>query len=730
MRLRLLLLSLLILLATHVNATHIVGGEFEMRHIAGANYRLTLNLYFDVVNGDPGALDRFITVNFFDKGTNRLMMSQEMTIRSQELVKYTSIDCTSDKLVTRKIVYYEDIVLPSNVFNNQLGYYVVWERCCRNRTISNIVQPEDAAQAFYMEFPPVVKGGSPFINSSPVLFPPLSDYACVNELFYYDFSGTDPDRDSLVYDMVTPLNGYTDRFVPVITNQVPRPAPYPEIRWGNSYGRGNQINGSPPMSIEAQTGRLTVKPATTGLFVFGVRCQEYRNGVKIGEVRRDFQLLVLDCPRNESPVVKAQERGIGSSYKEGEVLRIDPNGTRCIDIQYTDPDPDEPLVLTARPVNFSNTTFTFSGTTSGTVNTGGGNNVLTASLCFPKCFDTEGKVYQIDLIARDNGCSLPRQDTLRVSFVIDPLPNNPPAISLTTPDRIFTVREGDVLNFDVIGTDADNEEVTLSAVGKDFDLATRKITFPNNRGIGRVTSPFNWQIDCEAMRQKVYLIEFQVTSIVCDKPVTRTELIEVRTEYPNQIPEISSDKQVLTFELDLNEPFEAKLFGKDLDPHQIDLLASGNGFTLEELGMSFTSTGGKGSAEGLFKWTANCDAFLKGDVRVTFALKETACVSSPDQTLTMEFKVKAPDLQAFLPANIFTPNGDGLNDFFEMPTLPETTCTGTFESIKIFNRWGKEVYSSNRNAFRWDGQGVNDGVYYYVIDYRSEKFRGAVTLVR
>ncbi|UOQ76589.1 hypothetical protein MUN84_18960 [Hymenobacter sp. 5516J-16] len=66
-------------------------------------------------------------------------------------------------------------------------------------------------------------------------------------------------------------------------------------------GTQNQIPGNPTLGIDARTGRLMVRPTQLGLFVFGVRCTEYRGGQKIGETRRDFQLYVLNCPRNTVP---------------------------------------------------------------------------------------------------------------------------------------------------------------------------------------------------------------------------------------------------------------------------------------------------------------------------------------------------------------------------------------------------------------------------------------------
>ena len=219
----LILLLLLCGLGQPARATHIVGGEMQLEHQSGATYMLTLNVYFDGVTGDPGALDPSLTASIFEKATNRRMDDIELPLISNTPVNYTNTACAIPSLVTKLLVYRESIVLPPNVYANPLGYYVAVERCCRNRTISNIVLPSDAAQTFYMEFPAVVRNGQPFIDSTPRTFPPLADYACINELFYYDFGGQDSDGDSLVYDLVTPLNGHARPGMPKPPHGDPRP---------------------------------------------------------------------------------------------------------------------------------------------------------------------------------------------------------------------------------------------------------------------------------------------------------------------------------------------------------------------------------------------------------------------------------------------------------------------------------------------------------------------------
>lgn len=63
--------------------------------------------------------------------------------------------------------------------------------------------------------------------------------------------------------------------------------------------------------------------------------------------------------------------------------------------------------------------------------------------------------------------------------------------------------------------------------------------------------------------------------------------------------------------------------------------------------------------------------------------------------------------------NIFTPNGDGINDGFHINynIRPEGF------SVKIFNRSGQNIYSSSNCDFVWDGGGQNPGTYFYIITY-------------
>ena len=77
----------------------------------------------------------------------------------------------------------------------------------------------------------------------------------------------------------------------------------------------------------------------------------------------------------------------------------------------------------------------------------------------------------------------------------------------------------------------------------------------------------------------------------------------------------------------------------------------------------------------------------------------------------------------FIP-NIFTPNNDGVNEFFKVLNKQPNT------KISIANRWGVKVFDSNDYQNDWQAQGVPDGVYFYTIDMGGTLYKGAVEVWR
>ncbi|MDJ0366036.1 gliding motility-associated C-terminal domain-containing protein [Hymenobacter sp. H14-R3] len=745
-----LVVLLVLLSAPAARATHIVGGEMDLQYLSGNTYQLTLNLYFDAVNGQPGALDTNLTAGIFDKATNRSMATLLLPLINNTFVSYTNPTCTVGSLSTKALVYRSTIELPTGTYNSPQGYYVAVERCCRNVSISNIVAPGNAAQTFYLEFPAVLRRGLPFRDSTPRVFPPLADYACLGETFTYDFAGQDPDGDSLVYDMVTPLNGHS-------TPAEPKPvaaasAPYPEITWQAGRSATNQIPGTPGLGIGARTGRLTVRPSSIGLFVFGVRCQEFRKGEKIGETRRDFQLQVLVCPRNAAPsLVLLPSPTRNTPYRPGrDTLRIAPGTPHCVRLRFTDPDPNSQLTLSLRPVGYAGPLPTFTTATSGTVHTAGQPDTLVASLCFSDCTDTRGKVAYIDVLVADNGCSLPKHDTIHVAFIGTPPPNAPPTlVSTAGPTLPLHVRPGQALAFDLIATDTDGDPILFTLSGSaGFGPGGLGATLTPQAQVGQVRrARFAWPVDCRAVtdptgQPRQLLFTATSTSACGTTQPSATLSVPVIVDYDNAPPALTSTlppaagAEPVLIRLPLGRPYSATLTGRDTDLDVLALSATGQGFDLAAAGMRFvTSPSPAGQASGVFTWLPGCDAASVANGRpqpltVTFQLQEATCKPVP-QTRTVRFEVINPDTATFTPPNLILPTGTNqANRTFTLSSLPPDFCDTRFAGIKIFSRWGRMVYESGDRNFTWSGENTA-GTYYYLLTYTTgRRFKGWVEVIQ
>lgn len=85
--------------------------------------------------------------------------------------------------------------------------------------------------------------------------------------------------------------------------------------------------------------------------------------------------------------------------------------------------------------------------------------------------------------------------------------------------------------------------------------------------------------------------------------------------------------------------------------------------------------------------------------------------------------------EIFIP-NVITPNGDGKNDRFVILGLGKYPGSGLF----IYNRWGNMVYQSKDYDNKWDGNGLNEGTYYYILKLRTPEgervYKGWIELLR
>ncbi|MBK8955572.1 MAG: gliding motility-associated C-terminal domain-containing protein [Saprospiraceae bacterium] len=292
---KLLLTAVLFILGSDFQslfASHIVGGELTYRYLGNNRYEIKLVVRRDCINGsDTVPFDNPAIIGVFYRDNQKAFrVGADGTFRMAQMNNDTLQEKPDNicpgplkEVCVHQSTYIDTFTIPYE----QRGYYLVYQRCCRNSTLTNIEHADSVGTTFVAEIKPLSADN---INSTPAFgleYPPI--YTCVNKEMIFDHSATDEDGDSLVYSLCTPYLGKT------ITFPADRPdnPPYTLLNWAPGFGLNN-LFGS-PATIDPTTGLFKVTPGILGQFLVGVCVKEYRNGEFLSEVRRDFEVNVVNC---------------------------------------------------------------------------------------------------------------------------------------------------------------------------------------------------------------------------------------------------------------------------------------------------------------------------------------------------------------------------------------------------------------------------------------------------
>lgn len=156
--------------------------------------------------------------------------------------------------------------------------------------------------------------------------------------------------------------------------------------------------------------------------------------------------------------------------------------------------------------------------------------------------------------------------------------------------------------------------------------------------------------------------------------------------------------------------------GNNVKTQPVSLSSQGvNGLILTADSLLLNPTGG------VLKYTLLGKPISSGTAMFTFQIGGKSCTVS----------VKVLDSEMFKVSDYFSPNGDGVNDYWTIPELDLLPAAKVF----IFDRFGRLLLENIGNGFRWDGLINNIPVpvdsYWYLIKLNeNESLRGSFTLMR
>ena len=722
------ILFVLFLLTTCLiaEAGHLVGGEISYYQVGGDTYVINLRMYRDCNASGPLVITKFdsaVNISIYDASNNELISVVNIVKPpdSTRLPLVLAIPCLPNPpdICILEMVYTDTIIIdiPPN------GVHLVNQRCCRTPSSLNIVNPSQYGSTYSTYIP----GSNLFTNNSSPQFnqvPPIA--LCVGIYLELDYSATDPDSDSLYFDLCTPFHGGGSGF----SNGVPQPdtpaaPPFDTVAWSSGFNKGYQLSASPAFIIDHSKRLITGRPDQIGTYAFGVCVSEFRDGLKLSENKRDFQMEVTSCDVEAAAAIdSAVEECIGlqiqfynkSTLGEyfywdfGDLTTINDTSTSSNPI-YTYPDTGFYTIrlIAIGETGCSDTSYftyhvrpkiipefevpapqCFEGHSFDFKHAGHAKNstykywvIQNDTLIiepdqigiFNQQFPNPGS-HIVQLVYEDFGCVKIQSDTIGLF--------NKPTMSLVQPFRAMCSPFNQLYSVDTENAEkrsyqwfVDNTLVSIEEnpmiIVQQFGLFDLRIRLTTD-SLCKDTIEINYPDHIEVYKQPV--ANFTVNPVIADMFEPNFTLFDSSHNFSSS--QFYLDSTILSS----NEVVELEL--SDTGSYEVSLMA----------------------------------------------INDNGC----RDTLVKSIRV-APRYLVYIP-NSFTPNADGMNDLW----FPKVFVSTDYY-LSICDRWGHLVFESNNASRGWDGTGhlsgsdSPQGLYHYQIEAtdlndKAYQYTGTITLYR
>ena len=293
-------------------ATHVRAGEITAKRISSTSltYEITFTGYYDEQTGaDAAKLQN--SVLFYVGSVGPIEVS-----RKQPIVNIGNGTSRNEYVFTYTFPAPGNFIISTSIIN-------------RNANIDNLGGIASREIDFFIRSTLVINA-SLGLNRTPVLLNPPIDLAAVGQRYVHNPGAFDADGDSLAYRLIKPQQSQSAGRGVDIPGYV-QPNQLPPV--------GTIEGGSSPstFTLDSITGDLVWdSPAKAGYYNVAFVVEEWRNGVLIGEIVRDMQIIVIDSP-NDRPKLAAipdlcveagtlVQQSITATDQNGDVLTLTSNG--------------------------------------------------------------------------------------------------------------------------------------------------------------------------------------------------------------------------------------------------------------------------------------------------------------------------------------------------------------------------------------------------------------------
>ena len=307
-----LLFTQVIFLSQQAFATHFMGGEITWECMPNGNYRFKMRLYRECYVSGGSSAASFASsevINASGGGVSTITMTRvsliDISPQCNSNASFPHIICPgmangNPNIGAMQENYYtSDYAHPTGIaligVPPPSGWTFSFSGCCRNPS-SNITN-SSSIDWFVRStmYPYNNQNASPCFDWSPAFVEPPVNVLCSGYPYQLFQNITDNEKDSLNFEwgqphsaVSTPINsyatGYSFNF------------PLPGI-----LQNPNNITGT----ISPIDGNINFTSFTNGAFIICVKVTAYRCGIKVAEIWRDIQVVLIACATNNPPNMPA-----------------------------------------------------------------------------------------------------------------------------------------------------------------------------------------------------------------------------------------------------------------------------------------------------------------------------------------------------------------------------------------------------------------------------------------
>jgi gliding motility-associated-like protein len=664
------LLSLIILLFSFVSfGSHYAGGDIQYKYVGDStgiahHYKIILRLYRDASGiGMPATTN--VTVSSSCYSNQVIPMTQQA---GSGLVAPTLFDCVTPGAAgtrTLEIYTYKGFVILPGVCTN---FKFWWSDCCRPGGITNIFTSNGTIgnDGFFFDADLNNTFGN---NSSPIFVSEPVRAFCVNKTFNWAQTSVEYNGDSIHYQMIPCREGV----YPTQTN----------IPFDPGYSATQPVT-STFFNINPKTGTISFLPTVQEIDVMSVKITEYRFDstftvwYPVGSSSRDMMISIsANCSPTATQGVILDYNFPGQYIDSVTMLpAVDYNcGDSLVELNFV-------VKLDCESIAQDGSDFR-----------------LTNPLGQP-----------IPIKRLSATCDVNKETKQITVHLFKPLLVN---------GRYFlyskTGNDGNTLT-NKCGFPMDEFDTLVLIVDDCYDPVW---DFENVTVVNDNHTMLQWSIDTNSF-DTTYFEGYGIYRWDGTQYAFRQVLTNWKTLYYDDLTATNVDGQTYSYKIDFR--FNSFVFGPSDSIKSIWLRSNGS---CDSVCLVWNQYDGWDSPKyDVFinynnqwvKWnnvpitdTVYCmgsDTLEVGSYNIKVVTQDSGYVSESNYVICVQ-----PEPPTITIPNVFSPNGDNINDFFRIRNLE----LYDFRPLVIYNRWGSVVYQSDQYNNDWDGRGVPDGVYYGVV---------------